>query len=73
MEFVRTLPTRRALQALFARAAARRAERSVFVRTLREILSRRMTLGSVLLLKQDRRRTPRDTAHADPSWVLDTD
>ena len=73
MEFVRTLPTRQDLQALFARAAARRAERSVFVRTLRDVLSRRGTLESTLLMKQDRRRTPRDAAHADPSWALDTD
>ena len=73
MEFVRTLATRRALQALFARASARRAERSVFVRTLREILSHRVALEPMLLLKQDRRRRPRDGAHADPDWVLDTD
>jgi cob(I)alamin adenosyltransferase len=53
-------PTRESLQALFARAAARRAERRVFVATLRRILERRLTVVPLLLLKLDRRRTPRE-------------
>jgi len=52
-------PTRRTLQAIFARAAARRAERRAFVETLREILTRRLA-PPMLLIKEDRRRTPRD-------------
>jgi hypothetical protein len=56
----RSPPARERLQALFARAAARRAERRVFVQTLREILARRLTLEPMLLLRIDRRRTPRE-------------
>jgi hypothetical protein len=56
----RSPPPLETLQALFARAAARRAERSVFVQTLREILTRRLTLEPMLLLRIDRRRTPRE-------------
>jgi len=56
----RSSPTRKALQALFARAAARRAERRVFVQTLRRILNRRVTLEPMLLLRLDRRRAPRE-------------
>ena len=50
--------TRQTLQAIFARAAARRAERRVFIETLREILTRRLA-QPMLLVKEDRRRTPR--------------
>ena len=56
----RSFPTRESLQALFARAAARRAERRIFVATLRRILERRLTVEPVLLVKLDRRRTPRE-------------
>jgi hypothetical protein len=56
----RSSPTRESLQALFARAAGRRAERRVFVDTLRRILERRLTLEPLLVLKLDRRRTPRE-------------
>lgn len=56
----RSSPTRESLQALFARAAGRRAERRVFVETLRRILERRLTLEPLLVLKLDRRRTPRE-------------
>jgi len=51
--------TRQTLQAIFARAAARRANRRAFIETLREILSRRLT-QPMLLIKEDRRRTPRE-------------
>jgi hypothetical protein len=53
-------PTRESLQTLFARAASRRAERRVFVDTLRRILERRLTFEPLLVLKLDRRRTPRE-------------
>lgn len=52
--------SRKTLQALFARAAARRAERGVFVETVRKILTRRVRLEPMLLLNLDRRRTPRE-------------
>ena len=52
--------TRKALQELFARASARRAERRRFIQTLREILERRFDQQPLLLLKIDRRRVPRD-------------
>jgi hypothetical protein len=52
--------TRETLQALFARAAGRRAERRVFIDTLRKILDRRLALEPMLVLKLDRRRTPRE-------------
>jgi hypothetical protein len=51
---------REALQALFARAAARRAERRVFVETLRDVV-RRATPEPLRLCKVDLRRTPRET------------
>ena len=69
MRSVRPLPNRQALQAIFARASARSAERRAFVRTLREILDHRLTLEPMLLLKQDRRQSPREESPADPDWV----
>jgi hypothetical protein len=56
----RSSSTRKTLQALFARAAGRRAERRVFVATLRQILERRLKLEPLLVVKLDRRRTPRE-------------
>ena len=53
--------TRRTLQRIFARAAARRAERRVFIETLREILTRHLS-APMLLIRDDRRRTPREGA-----------
>jgi len=49
-----------ALQALFARAAARRAERRVFLQTLRTILREHLIPEPQLLLSLDRRLSPRD-------------
>jgi hypothetical protein len=60
MARTRSTATRESLQALFARAAVRRAERRVFVATLRRILERRLTAEPLLLVKLDRRRTPRE-------------
>jgi hypothetical protein len=54
-----TQPTRKALQELFAQALARRAERRRFVTTLRQILEYRISQCPVLLLRLDRRLTPR--------------
>jgi hypothetical protein len=57
-----TAPTRltkEALQALFARAAARRAERRVFLETLRTIL-RTHLLDVGDLLRPERRLRPRE-------------
>jgi len=51
--------TRQTLQAIFARAAARRANRRVFIETLREVLSRRL-MQPMLLIREDRRRAPRE-------------
>jgi hypothetical protein len=52
-------PTRQTLQDLFARASARRAERRRFVETLRQILELRVSMCPLLLLRVDRRLTPR--------------
>jgi hypothetical protein len=49
-----------ALQALFARAAARRAERRVFLQTIRTILRERLIAEPLLLLRPERRLRPRD-------------
>jgi hypothetical protein len=49
-----------ALQALFARAAARRAERRLFVQTLRKILRKLLIAEPLVLLSPERRLTPRD-------------
>ena len=54
MDVCRPLPARTALQVLFARAAVRRAERGVFLRTLREILTRCAAFEPLLLLKRER-------------------
>jgi hypothetical protein len=51
--------TREALQRLFARASARRAERRRFVETLRAVLAQRDSISPTLLLKCDRRRVQR--------------
>jgi hypothetical protein len=56
----RSRPTKAALQALFARAAARRAERRVFLQTLRAILRTRLIDEPVELLRLERRLKPRD-------------
>jgi hypothetical protein len=60
MESSRSNVTRTALQELFARASARRAERRRFIQTLREIVERRLVVQPLLLLKIERRRVPRD-------------
>jgi hypothetical protein len=74
MDVCQALPATEALQALFARAAARRAERRVFLRTLREILTRRRaTLEPLLLLRRERRRAAREAQSSDPSYILDTE
>jgi hypothetical protein len=52
--------SREALQALFARAAARRADRRVFVQTLRTILRERLIDTSQLLQRLDSRLIPRE-------------
>ena len=67
MVVCRTLPAWDTLQALFARAAARRSERIVFVRTLREILTRRVSFEP-MLLRRDRRRTEREASTSDAAW-----
>jgi len=56
----RSHPTKAALQALFARAAARRAERRVFLETLRAILRARLIDEPGELLRLERRLRPRD-------------
>ena len=71
MDVCQALPVTEALQALFARAAARRAERGVFLRTLHEILTRRATLEPLLLLRRERRRAAREAQSSDPSYILD--
>jgi hypothetical protein len=48
-----------ALQALFARASVRRAERRVLLQTLREIVRRRFKAEPLLLPIPDRRVSPR--------------
>ena len=53
-------PTRKALQELFVRASARRAERRRFVKVLRQILEYRTSLCPILLLRLDRRLAPRE-------------
>jgi hypothetical protein len=73
MDVCRALTARDALQALFARAAARRAERRVFLRTLREILTRRTTSEPLLRLRRERRRASRETSTSDLAWILDAD
>ena len=74
MDICRPLPASEALQALFARAAARRAERGVFLRTLREILTRCAALEPLLLLRRERRRAARAGAQSsDPSYILDAE
>jgi hypothetical protein len=52
--------SRQALQELFARASVRRAERRRLVQTLRQILENRESLCPLLLLRLDRRLTPRE-------------
>ena len=55
-------PSRKALQELFVRASARRAERRRFVDTLRKILEQRLIWHShSWLLIPDRRRVIRET------------
>jgi hypothetical protein len=56
----RSNETRAALQAVFARAAARRAERRVFLQTLRTILRTRLIDEPAELLRPERRLRPRD-------------
>ena len=73
MDVCRPLPARTALQVLFARAAVRRAERGVFLRTLREILTRCAALEPLLLLRRERRRASRETSTPDPAWIFDPD
>jgi len=63
MVLCRTLPTGQALQALFARAAVRRAERGVFLRTLREILTRRVTFEPLLLQRREQRPVHERASH----------
>jgi hypothetical protein len=58
--------TRKALQELFARASARRAERRRFIQALREILERRLEQQPLLLLRIDRRSVPRDAQPLSP-------
>jgi hypothetical protein len=53
-------PSREALQELFLRASARRAERRRFVDTLRKILEQRLLAQPLLLLIPDRRRVNRE-------------
>lgn len=56
-----TRVTKEALQALFARAAAKRAERGAFLETLRTILRRHLIDEPGDLLRLERRLRPRDT------------
>jgi hypothetical protein len=56
----RSRATKEAIQALFARAAARRAERRVFLQTLRTILKSGIDEHWELLLRPERRLRPRD-------------
>jgi hypothetical protein len=51
--------SREALQELFARASARRAERRRFVETLRKVLAQRGAAEPMLLQRIDRRAKPR--------------
>ena len=53
-------PTRKALQAEFDRASELRAARRAVVETLRAILAARELLGPTLMIKPDRRISPRD-------------
>jgi hypothetical protein len=48
------------LQGEFARALGRRAERRVFVDTLRRIATRLGTLEPLVVLQTERRRVPRE-------------
>lgn len=57
----RSLPTRKALQAEFERAADLRAARRILVETLRAIALRREVGRPTLLVKPDRRSTPRES------------
>jgi hypothetical protein len=66
MESTGSSRTRKALQELFARASARRAERRRFIQTLREIVERRLAAQPLLLLRIDRRRVPRDAQPIRP-------
>jgi hypothetical protein len=50
-----------ALQELFVRASARRAERRLFDETLRKILEQRLLAQPLLLLRIDRRLVARET------------
>ena len=54
-------PSLEALQELFVRASARRAERRRFVETLRKILEQRLLAQPLLLLGIDRRLVARET------------
>ena len=54
-------PSRKALQELFVRASARRAERRRFVETLRKILEQRLLAQPLLLLRIERRLVTRET------------
>jgi hypothetical protein len=52
--------SRQALQDLFARASARRAERRRFIETLRQIVEQHLTPETLPVLKLDRRQVPRE-------------